>query len=555
MGKEIVTTYSFNASAKTINFSGISGFDKRYLLYVINVIANKVLYSPDVTGYGGTWDGTGKILTLQQDCTGMSNTDALSVNWFNPVSGTMVNFALESGGVLTDIDSQLNNLNVVLGSKTDAVASSDTGAFSHMSFWKRALQYLGSLVATPFATSTLQTSGNTILGQIKAKTDNLTADPSTATLQTSGNTILGQIKAKTDNLTADPSTATLQTSGNTKLDTVNTNLGVDGTGITPPTGATGVRGWLSGIFNKLNTSIAITVASLPLPTNAATSAKQDTGNTSLSSIDGKLNSQGQKAASGSTPVVLASDTVNMVLLTTNPVTAAAQNFLNPSDVSNYLSLSIQLASGWTGSASVYFSNDGTNWDNACSVMQQRSRSMTGTMNTANSIYNVKVQGKFCKISIVSFSSTTTMIVYASPLINTSGEEIAGAIDSIGSTVTVGPKPVNGNGGTGYYLSSAATTNTTLMRSGFGMLLACNAYNNSGSVRYLKFFNKNAPPTLGTDNPVHIFPLLPNANNYFDISGFGENYSSGIAFAITAGAAWNDATPIGAGEVLMNVVYN
>ncbi len=70
--------------------------------------------------------------------------------------------------------------------------------------------------------------------------------------------------------------------------------GTDGTGITPPTGAVGIRGWLSGIFNKLNTSIIVTgtfwqttqpvsTASLPLPTGAATSALQTTINTTLGS--------------------------------------------------------------------------------------------------------------------------------------------------------------------------------------------------------------------------------------------------------------------------------
>ena len=51
----------------------------------------------------------------------------------------------------------------------------------------------------------------------------------------------------------------------------------------------------------------ISAASLPLPTGASTSALQTTGNSSLSSIDGKLNSLGQKTMAGSVPVVLASD--------------------------------------------------------------------------------------------------------------------------------------------------------------------------------------------------------------------------------------------------------
>lgn len=58
----------------------------------------------------------------------------------------------------------------------------------------------------------------------------------------------------------------------------------------------------SGTWNITNIS-----GTISLPTNAATSAKQDTGNTSLSSIDGKLGSLGQKAMTGSAPVVIASD--------------------------------------------------------------------------------------------------------------------------------------------------------------------------------------------------------------------------------------------------------
>lgn len=51
----------------------------------------------------------------------------------------------------------------------------------------------------------------------------------------------------------------------------------------------------------------ISAASLPLPTGAATSANQTTANSSLSSIDGKFGSLGQKAMAGSAPVVIASD--------------------------------------------------------------------------------------------------------------------------------------------------------------------------------------------------------------------------------------------------------
>lgn len=54
-------------------------------------------------------------------------------------------------------------------------------------------------------------------------------------------------------------------------------------------------------------TLPVSAASLPLPSGAATSALQTTGNTSLSSIDGKLATLGQKTMAGSEPVVIASD--------------------------------------------------------------------------------------------------------------------------------------------------------------------------------------------------------------------------------------------------------
>ncbi len=54
-------------------------------------------------------------------------------------------------------------------------------------------------------------------------------------------------------------------------------------------------------------SLTVDASSLPLPTGASTAANQVTGNTSLSSIDGKVPSQGQAASAASVPVVIASD--------------------------------------------------------------------------------------------------------------------------------------------------------------------------------------------------------------------------------------------------------
>lgn len=51
----------------------------------------------------------------------------------------------------------------------------------------------------------------------------------------------------------------------------------------------------------------VSAASLPLPTGASTAANQTTGNSSLSSIDGKTPALGQAVMAASTPVVIASN--------------------------------------------------------------------------------------------------------------------------------------------------------------------------------------------------------------------------------------------------------
>lgn len=80
-------------------------------------------------------------------------------------------------------------------------------------------------------------------------------------------------------------------------DSANGRLKVDGSGVTQP-----VSGSVS--VSNFPATQPISASSLPLPTGASTGAKQDTGNTSLASIDGKVPALGQALAAASVPVVL-----------------------------------------------------------------------------------------------------------------------------------------------------------------------------------------------------------------------------------------------------------
>lgn len=60
----------------------------------------------------------------------------------------------------------------------------------------------------------------------------------------------------------------------------------------------------SGAESLLTGTLPVSLASAPLPTDAAKETKQDTGNTSVASIDTKTPALGQALAAGSSPVVL-----------------------------------------------------------------------------------------------------------------------------------------------------------------------------------------------------------------------------------------------------------
>lgn len=99
-----------------------------------------------------------------------------------------------------------------------------------------------------------------------------------------------------------------QLTSNAFLDSISTKtpalvggrVPVDGSGVTQPVSGTVTANAGTGTF-------AVSAASLPLPSGAATSAAQTTGNTSLSSIDSKTPALGQALMTASVPVAIASN--------------------------------------------------------------------------------------------------------------------------------------------------------------------------------------------------------------------------------------------------------
>lgn len=102
-------------------------------------------------------------------------------------------------------------------------------------------------------------------------------------------------------------------------------------------------------------------------------------------------------------------------------------------------------------------------------------------------------------------------------------------------------------------SAAATTNATSAKASAGYLHHVSGYNAAAAGRYLKIYNKASAPTVGTDTPV-LTIYLP-ATTAFAITYPAMYFGTGIAYALTTGAADNDTGALTAADVLgLNVMY-
>lgn len=105
----------------------------------------------------------------------------------------------------------------------------------------------------------------------------------------------------------------------------------------------------------------------------------------------------------------------------------------------------------------------------------------------------------------------------------------------------------------FNLTSAATTNATLVKSSAGNLYEIDCSNTSASPVFLKLYNKASAPTVGTDTPLVTLVVPANAHLVQSFASLGKRFTTGIAYAITGLQVTTDTTAIAAG-VLISGVY-
>lgn len=401
MKQFIIPSYTFTPGASgvgTVNLSGISGFDVKYLAAIINQTRGVIIYSTADTTKRFT-NVTGTTITLFADTTGQNAADVLQVIYEDTTLNPLTNAQLRAAAVpvsgtvtantgLTQplTDAQLRatavpvsgtffqatqpvsaaSLPLPSGASTSALQSTANSSLSSIDGKIPApvssripvdgsgvtQPVSGTVAVTGVSTAANQTTGNASLASIDGKLSSLgqkvmassapvviasdqSAIPITGSITASNPSVSatgavvpaqGTMVAGTDGtnlralrtdangelqvdvlssaLPSGAATSANQSTGNSSLASIDgkipapisSRIPVDGSGVTQP---------VSGTFWQATQPVS--AASLPLPSGAATSALQTTGNTSLSSIDGKLGSLGQKLMAGSVPVVIASD--------------------------------------------------------------------------------------------------------------------------------------------------------------------------------------------------------------------------------------------------------
>jgi len=170
----------------------------------------------------------------------------------------------------------------------------------------------------------------TTLGDVKASSASIDSKlPSleSGRIPVDGSGVTQPISVSSLPLPSGAATSANQETGNTSLSSIDGKL-PDLTDGKIPVDASGSSVTQSGTWNISNIS-----GTVSLPTGAATESKQDTGNTSLSSIDSKTPDLGQSTKSGSVPVTIASDQGNVSVNINSIGTTDMFHFYAPTTIS------------------------------------------------------------------------------------------------------------------------------------------------------------------------------------------------------------------------------
>lgn len=315
----------------------------------------------------------------------------------------------------------------------------------------------------------------------------------------------------------------------------------------------------------------VSAASLPLPTGAATAAKQPAIGTAGSSSADVLSVQG--IASGTAmPVSLASaplptgaateatlSALNTKVTAVNTGAVVVASSALPSGAATETTLGTRaLEAGGNLASLVTQIGAVTASPTANTVLDRLKALLTGIVLSAGTALIGKVgidqttPGTTNAISLAQIGATTVD--------SNSGNKSAGTQRVVLATdqpnVPMTPQAIASGGATPYQLISAASTNATSVKGAAGTVYSIAAFNLNAAQRYLKLYNKASAPTVGSDTPVATYMIPGNTAGAGLTISFpvGMNFGTGIAFALTTGITVADTGAVAISEISVNLTY-
>lgn len=141
--------------------------------------------------------------------------------------------------------------------------------------------------------------------------------------------------------------------------------------------------------------------------------------------------------------------------------------------------------------------------------------------------------------------------------NAIGKLAANSGVDIGDVDVTSTAAATSGGSTPGKVTSAASTNLTTVKASAGQLFSLCAFNTNAAAAYLKLYNKASNPTLASDTPVQVFTIPGSATGagfVLPIPVCGMAFGTGIALAITTGAADTDTGAVAANEVVVSYSF-
>jgi hypothetical protein len=139
-----------------------------------------------------------------------------------------------------------------------------------------------------------------------------------------------------------------------------------------------------------------------------------------------------------------------------------------------------------------------------------------------------------------------------PISGTVTATLSGSIANTGFNVT----PATSGGTSAYHAVAAASNNAASIKGSAGQVFGCNIYNNAAYPIYVKLYNKATSPAPATDNGLLIKVFGVQAGTqfpYFNVTGV-SGFTNGIGIAVVKGITDTDNTALALSDCLIEIDY-